>query len=58
MKLFKFDGALRGVPADGVAEDATKRSKWQSLLCHLCSDLCLERGGDFPRLFIKIVERK
>ena len=48
MKLFKFDGALRGVPAERVAEDATKRSKWQSLLCHLKSDSWLQRGEGFP----------
>ncbi len=33
---------------EGVADDTTKRSKWQSKLCHLCSDSWQKRGGDVP----------
>ena len=37
-------------PAEGVAEDTTKRSKCNSSQGHLSSDSWLKRGGDFPLL--------
>ena len=42
-RLYDKYGALRGVPAEGVAENAGRR---------------LERGGDFPLLYGELKKRK
>ena len=43
MRLYDKYGALWGVPAEGVAENAGRR---------------LERGGDFPLLYGELKKRK